>query len=99
MDAKELHTLELFSLLNPKEQCAFIKNSNSDFLRFICECIANMLLGNVPIDPTKLYKYQTELSHLKNKSLSTTVRREILCSRNGIELLNIIGKPILKRLK
>ena len=58
-----------------------------------------MLLGNVPIDQTKLYKYQTELSHLKKKSQSSAVRRDILCSRNGLELLNIIIKPILKRLK
>ena len=99
MQEKELHTLELFTSLKPQDQHAYLEHCHSDFLRFICECIANILLGNVPIDKTLLYKFHPELFHLRKKSLSTTVRRKILSSKRGVELLNIIAVPILKKLK
>lgn len=99
MSVKELHTLELFSSLSPQQQSAFLLCCDCDFLRFICECVANIILGNVPIDKTLLYKFQPELIQLRQKTLSTAVRRKILSSKKGIELINIICGPIIKRLK
>ena len=99
MNAKELHTLELFSLLGCQQQKAFVRCFDCDFLRFVSECIANILLGNVPIYPQLIYKFEAELTQLRKKSLSTTARRELLSSKKGIELLNTISNCVIKRLK
>ena len=99
MNAKELDTLRHFSSLPIKKQKQFLATCDVEFVKCICECVINILLGNVPISKTKLYRFQSILTQLKQKRLSSAVRRKILSRKKGIDLINTIKNAIIKRLK
>ena len=98
MNAKELDTLKLFLTWGKAAQRTFLETCNCRFLSFICECIANILHGNVLIDKRLLFRFQSELDHLRKKSQSGTVRRQILSTNKGIELINTIAPAIITKL-
>lgn len=80
-------------------QKQYLETCENAFIKFLSECIANILNGNVRIRKNDLFKFQNEMDHLKKKSLSPTVRREIFTSPRGLLLLSIISDPIQQHFK
>lgn len=66
-----------------------IKNATSDEIKTICECVKNILVGNVPIHPTsvtRLKPYKKQLHTLALKKVPLYKKRQILQSGGGFFL-------------
>ena len=79
-------------------QQRYLQTCEPDFLRFLREGIANIIRGNVPIKKSLLFPYESQLSRLSNQTLTHSERRKLLSGKKGIELVNIVAKPIIKKL-
>ena len=86
-------------LQDQQQQQRILQTCEPDFLRFLCESIANIICGNVPIKKSRLFPYENQLSpRLCNQKLTHSERRKLLSGKRGIQLVNIIAKPILQKL-
>jgi len=56
--------------------------------------VINILNGNVPIERERVEKFEKEMRRLRLKSISTTLRRKILRSSGGLQLLSAIQDPV-----
>lgn len=98
MSEKDVLTLKRFTKLNNKKKKEFITNCSNDFIQFLCECVINVLDGNVPINISIILDYEIEMRHLRQKSLSNSVRRKILSTPGGLNLIKSIQEPVLNYL-
>lgn len=99
MNVNDLHTLKLFTSLGNVERKRYLSCCSARFLQFLCECVHNILIGNVPINLKTISGFQHEMSHLRKKSLSGAVRRKIWSSKQGLRLVDIISDPICQHLE
>ena len=79
-----------------RKQKLFLSTCDSDFLRFVCECIDNILRGNVAMKKDNLYPFYSELTQLRKQSLSNRRRRDILQTTRGIRLLKVVSEAIAR---
>ena len=52
-----------------------ILKSNLDFIWFLSDCVKNVLSGVVPINKTKIQKFETALRQLSNNKIQRTVEK------------------------
>lgn len=79
-----------------KEELALCEN---EFIDFLSECVHNILEGNVPMKVSKLQKYKQLMKILKNSRLSQNKRRSCLTTREGVQLVNLIGPACVRYLE
>lgn len=88
--------LEFLATAPPKERKIILKNADKQLVHSICECVHNILRGNIPLTPaekTKLKKRRTTLRKLVTKK-SLAHKKKILVQGGG-SLVPLILTPIL----
>jgi hypothetical protein len=94
----ELEVLKLISKCKDKYRSAILKNADKKLINAICECVFNMLKGNLKVDENtkaNLYKYKNILRKLVQKS-SLKTKRKILQQKGGF--LQVLLPTILPTL-
>ena len=80
MNTQNLSTLQVFQSLSRKCKSRFLQSCPKEFIRFLCECIVNLLKGNLQtIKRHHVVKFQDEvwLLSLKKKQLGS--KEETFC--------------------
>ena len=99
MDTQNLSALQVFQSFSHKCKSLFFQSCPKAFIRFLCECIRNMLKGNLQsIKRHHVTKNQSEVRLLSLKRTTSKHRRDILASEGGLHLLEVITPPVTNHL-
>jgi hypothetical protein len=93
--AQMLPELRRLCRMSNKERKKFIKSCGKDFIECICECVKNVLKGNVPLKQKQLQclrRHRQSLRKLTLKKTSLTSRKRIL--QTGGFLQYLIGPVV-----
>ena len=85
-----LLALKQVKRMSSKDRKTFLKSCNKDFIHGICECIKNLLKGNVPLKTAHLKclgRHKQTLRKLALKGTSLTGRKKILQKGGFLQLL------------
>ena len=98
INAQNYYTLKLFRSLSRKFQPAFLLNCSKEFIRFLCECIVNLIEGNLTgVRKNQFVRFQKQLRKLTSKSTTINCRRLIFGSKAGITILGYIYQPCMNK--
>ena len=96
MNTQNLSTLQVFQLLSLKCKSHFLPSCPKEFIRFLCECIVNLLKGNLQtIKRHHVVKFQDEIWLLLLKRTTWKQRRDFLLSEKRLQLLAVITLPVI----
>ena len=96
MNTQNRSTLQVFQLLSRKCKSHFLQSCPKEFIRFLCECIVNLLKGNVQaIKRHQVVKFQDEVCLLLQKGTPWKKRRNVLSSEKGLQLIAVITPPVI----
>ena len=96
--AQNYFSLKLFRNINKKLQTAVLLHCPKEFIRFLCECIVNLIEGNLTgVKRNQFSRFQKQLRKLTSKSTTLSSRRLILGSKAGITILSYIYQPCVKK--
>ena len=101
MTKRILKNLELLKALHQctkSQQCNLIKSARPEQINAICDCIHNVLQGNVPLSNSqkgKLKKKKNILRKLTDKKNKTLTRKKLLV-QHGSGFLSSILEPVIK---
>ena len=89
-----------FTIIFPQVQKQFLSVlSKKKFTRFLCECIINMLRGNLQsIKRDHVAKFQSEIRLLSLKRTSWKQRKDIVASEKGSQLMKVKTTPVKNNL-
>ena len=88
MNTQNLSTLQVFQSLSRKGKSHFLQSCPKEFLRFLCECIVNLLKGNLQaIKRHHVVKFQDEVWLLSLKRTTWKQKRNVLSSEKGLQLI------------
>ena len=77
----------------------FLQSCPKEFIRFLCECIVNLLKGNLQtIKRHLVVKFQDKFWLLLLKRTIWKQRRNVLLSEKGLQLTAVITPPIINHL-
>ena len=83
----------------PQTQIHFLQSCPKDFIRFLCECVANVLKGNLQaLKRHHVVKFQDEVWLLLLKRTTSKQRRNVLSSQKGLQLIAVITPHVINRL-
>ena len=91
MNTQNLSTLQVFQSLSRKCKSHFLHSCPKEFIRFLCECLVNLLKGNLQtIKRHHVVKFQDEiwLLLLKENNLEAKKKRSVV--RKGLQLIAVI---------
>lgn len=91
--------LEVLRHLNKNQRASFLRTADEKFIRCICECVFNVLIGNVALErreKNRLSKYKTTLRRIATKRGNWKNKRKLLVQRGGF--LSYIIAPLLEAL-
>ena len=83
------YTLQVLKNGRPKLRKAIVSNCNKDLLHSICECVLNVLNGNIRLSDCKkrkLKKFKDSLRSLVDKRLPLASKRRVILQRGGFLL-------------
>ena len=99
MHKQNLSTLKMFQLLSRKCKSHFLQSSSKEFIRFLCECIASLLKGNLQsIKRHDVVKFQDKLWLLSLKRTIWKQKRNVLSSEKGLQLIAVIAPLVINNL-
>ena len=99
MNTENLSTLQVFQSLSRKCKSHFLQSCPKEFIRFLCECIVNLLKGNLQtIKRHHVVKFQNEVWLLSLKRTTWRQRRDVLSSEKGLQLIAVITPPVINHL-
>ena len=99
MNTKNLSTLLVFQSLSRKCKGHFLQCCLKEFIRFLCECIVNLLKGNLQaIKRHHVVKFQDEVWLLLLERTTWKQRRNVLSSEKGLQLIAVITPPVINHL-
>ena len=99
MNTQNLSTLQVFQSFSHKCKSLFLQSCPKEFIRFLCECIINLLKGSLQsIKRHHMVKFQSEVRLLFLKRTTWKQRREILASERGLQLIKVITPPVVNYL-
>jgi hypothetical protein len=99
---EQVAILKILFKAKPELRNALLKHADKDLVCTICECVYNILRGNIPVDENqkkKLTKRKTLLRNIVKKTKSWTGKRKIIQKGGNFLiplLLPIIGSLISK---
>ena len=100
MTSQNVSTLQLFQTFKPKLKKSFLTHCNGDFIRFLSECIHNILSGVVLMpEDCQLMKFSQEIDQLmkrRKRQQSLSVQRKLSFSTRGLRLIETIYSPVFK---
>ena len=71
---------------SPKSRKKFLSNCSDDFIKNLCDCVVNVLKGNIKVSKyhhKKLSKKKAILRRLARKSISLKTKRKIFTQHGG----------------
>lgn len=83
---KYLNHMKVMGTSSPAMCKAMIKSADSGLINCLCECVLNILKGNVPLSHSqkgKLSRHRKDLRHLANKKVALKKKKRIL-QKGGI---------------
>ena len=99
LNTQNLSTLQVFQSFSHKCKSLLLQSCPKEFIRFLCECIVNLLKGNLQrIKRHHVVKFQSEVRLLSLKRTTWKQRRDILASEIGLQLIKIIAPPVINHL-
>jgi len=100
MYKQNCYTLKTLDKMPKKGKKAILDNCEGEFVRFLMECVHNMLLGNLSgVKRKQLEKHVMVLEQLnkkKNKKYRND-QRKLFASDKGLKLLTYITPPIISK--
>ena len=95
----QLSTLEVFQSFSHKCKILFPQSWPKEFIRFLCECIMNLLKGNLQrIKRHQVAKFQNDVRLLFLKRTTWKQRRDILACERELQLIKVIAPPVINHL-
>lgn len=91
--------LEAFQTFTPTFKKIFLHHCPKEFIRFLCECVINILHGNLIIPKSKLQPYKRQLRKISQKTPSYRERRTVWCSKKGLSLIRVLSIPVINKFK
>ena len=99
MNTKNLSNLEVFQSLSHKCKNVFLQPCPKECIRFLCECIINLLEGNLQsITRHHVAKFPSEIRLLFLKRTIWKQRRDILASEKDLQLIKVFTPPVIDNL-
>ena len=99
MNTQNLSTLQVFQSLSRKCKSHFLQSYPKEFIRFLCECIRNLLKGSLQtIKRHHVVKFQIEVWLLSLKRTTRKQRKNVLTSKKGWQLKAVITRPVINHL-
>ena len=99
LNTQNISTLQVFQSFSHKYKNLFLQSRPKKFIRFLCECIINLLKGNLQsIKRHHVAKFQTEVWLLSLERTTWKQRRDILASERSWQLLKVILSPVINHL-
>ena len=97
------HTKSLYSpdvpIIFPLMQKSFPSVLPKEFIRFLCECIENLLKGTLQsIKRHHMVKFPSKVRLWSLKRTVLKQRRDILASERGLQLIKVIIPPVINHL-
>ena len=89
MREKELCMLKQMLELSESNFRKFVKEASNSFINFRCECLLNVINGNVPVKKQLLKNQEDSFQQLLSKETSLKKKRFILAKKP--ELIKSIG--------
>ena len=92
---KNVDYLSVLCKCKDKQRIALIRSADEQLIKAICDCVENVISGNIPIDykaKKKLAKYKNLLRILKSKKKWTSKRKKLV--QSGGFLTALLG-PLL----
>ena len=90
MNTQNFSTVQVFQLLSRKWKSHFLQSGPKEFIRFLCECVVNILKGNLQaIERHQVVKFQDEVWLLLLKRTTWKQRRNVLSSEKELQLIAI----------
>lgn len=83
---KHLELLKILKKANTKQRQALIQAADNSLILCICECIDNVLRGNVKLTAAKkqeLAKYVTILRKIADRKTKVEAKRKLLVQKGG----------------
>jgi len=93
---KNIEVLKLLKKAKPNQRKHILDCADNGLIYCICECIDNVLRGNVKLSPTKkreLGKHKTILRKIVDRKTDIGVKRDLLVQKGGF-LPALLG-PVL----
>ena len=99
MNTQSLSILQVFRLLSRKCKSHFLQSCPKEFILFLCECIVNLLKGNLQaIKRHHVVKFQDEVWLLLLKRTTWKQRKNVPSSEKGLQLIAVITPPVINHL-
>ena len=99
MNTQNFFTLQVFQLLSGKCKSHFLQSCLKEFIRFLCECLVNLLKGNLQaIKRHHVVKFQDEVWLLLLKRTTWKQKRNVLSSEKRLQLIAVITPPVINHL-
>ena len=99
MTTQNLSTLQVFQSFSHKCKSLFLQSCPKEFIRFLCECIINLLKGNLQsIKRHHVVTFQIEVRLLSLKRTTWKQRRDILASERGLQLIKVNTPTVINHL-
>ena len=89
MREKELCMLKQMLELSDSNVRKFLKKAPNSFINFLCECLLNVISGNVPVNKQLVTKQEDSFKQLLSKDASLKKKRVILARKS--ELIKALG--------
>jgi hypothetical protein len=87
------HALQVLKAAKPKLRKAIISNCDRELLNSICECIMNVLRGNIKLSDCakrKLRNHRATLRKVADRHVSLSAKKRAIVQRGGF-LLPLLG--------
>ena len=94
MNTQNLSNLQVFQSLSRKCKSHFLQSCPKEFIRFLRECILNLLKGNFQAIK-RHHVVKDDVSILSLKRTTWKQRRNIVSSEKGLQLKAVITPPII----
>ena len=99
MNTQNLSTLQVFQSLSRKCKSHFLQSCPKEFIRFLCECIVNLLKRNFEaIKRHHVVKFQDEVWLVLLRRTTWKQRRNVLSSEKVLQLIAVITPPVINHL-
>ena len=99
MNTQNFSTLQVFQLFFRKCKSHYLQSCPKEFIRFPCECIVNLLKGNLEtIKRHHVLNFQDKVLLLLLKRTTWKQRRNVLSSEKGLQLISVITPPVINHL-
>ena len=78
--------------LSAPELGKYLRGAKDDVFMVLCECLYNVVKGNVDVKIKNIEKYENVCKLILKKNTSVEKRRALFLTRTGFELLKLIVK-------